>query len=376
MNIDEDSENDDKSGRRRYEKRFYSSHQQKEWSGWSSFSRNSSSNVVVRRNLRLRSNLLNNTSSYSCEFDTLRGGCKNQNKTETTTERLYDIIRIGSTTESSTLATTSILETTTATTPISYKQASLMSFRQNKDQIKEEIRKLQEENQRIAKGLPKKKNEEETDVLDNENEMVSNSNSEKTETTTLPVKKKKIKKLKRQKKYPQYWDGPQPDCAWDGPKGCLQNTRDLAKPTTETTKEEDVIKHNNNNNVIIEKSRFSNILNKRLERKSQVFDDSDDGQMQEKKNDKTKLLPGKTVKEKIKEHLRQKEIEKKKQFQSLLAQINTAPVQSDLINDETFEDAGVGELALASKQHKRHKRKLNFNRESRIYSVEEWLRMG
>ena len=51
-----------------------------QWSGWSSFSRNSSSNVVVRRNLRLGSRL-NSTAVVSktpglCQFDPVRGGCR------------------------------------------------------------------------------------------------------------------------------------------------------------------------------------------------------------------------------------------------------------------------------------------------------------
>ena len=83
--------------------RFILQNHQRSWSGWTSFSRNSSSNVVIRRNLRIRSQKSNNNTS-SCKFDTVRGGCRKENLTLTflpssttlsTTDDDISVIRLG-----------------------------------------------------------------------------------------------------------------------------------------------------------------------------------------------------------------------------------------------------------------------------------------
>ena len=342
-----------------------SHHSQRSWSGWSSFTtRNSSSNVVIRRNLRLRSHANNDTKPFSCQFDTVRGGCK---KIEESIKS-SDFIDLGTTTSSttsitSTVSTTSQDSTTPHTTANPF--SSLLSFRQNKDQIKEEIRKLQEEKQRIARGIVKDKLGD--DETDNNTEEVPKMNDAKPKAKRKMVKvTKKVKKLKRPKKW---WDGPAPNCAWDGPKGCQgrngkQNL--LGKEVEPTTTKYA-------QNVVIEKSRFSNIINKRLEQKSEPSTTT----KTEDYDKQTTSPTGKTIKETIKDNLRQRELEKRQQFKSTIFTTTTIPLNDIDVTKEAEEKITEGNL----KPHKRHKRKLNIEhnavpKKRRIYSVEEWLRMG
>ena len=113
--------------------------------------------------------------------------------------------------------------------------------------------------------------------------------------------------------------------------------------------------------MIIEKSRFSNLFPKRFE-----FKENEESPRDEPRNvgsDKSKLLPGKTIKQRIEEHLRQREEdrrkEKKKDFNSSIKpRLSSSPEplkqqRSGRSKSSTEEVEGV-----------------------QLYSVEEWLRMG
>ena len=281
-----------------------------------------------------------------------------------------DFVNLGTTssatsiTPPTTVATTSEASTTPHTTSNPF--SSLLSFRQNKDQIKEEIRKLQEEKQRIARGIMKDKGAE-VDV-DNIIEEVPKMNDTKPKSKRKMVKvTKKVKKLKKPKKW---WDGPAPNCKWDGPKGCHAKIGKQGLLEKEAEAETTTTKYAQN--VVIEKSRFSNIINKRLEQKSDPSHN-----MTEDYDTETTSHPGKTIKETIKDNLRQREIEKRQQFKSTIFTTTNLPQNDTDVSVEAEEQNTEENL----KRHKRHKRKLNIKhnpvpKKRKIYSVEEWLRMG
>ena len=183
-------------------------------------------------------------------------------------------------------------------------------------------------------------------------------------------KSKKAKKIKNHDKYPQAWDGPHPNCAWDGPGGCDDDSEDYYEDDEE---EKD-------SPVVIEKSRFSNLFSKRLESQNDITEnflhnDIDD---EEKKGfDKTKLLPGKTIKDRIKEHLRKKELERKKQSKSF----QSTSIRPGIIQKPTTSKILQSIKPRVGKKQTIIKPKKKKSPETQtegfqIYSVEEWLKMG
>ena len=179
-----------------------------------------------------------------------------------------------------------------------------------------------------------------------------------TPTQIKPSKKKqKNKSLRKKAGKNRLWDGPKPNCAWDGPGGC-GGVKDK-EPVTN-------IEVQTENKVVIEKSRFSNLLPKRLEVRTKenfsldsLLSSEDPKAVDRKKDsgfDKSKLLPGKTVKQRIQEHLKQREKDKRKQTRVKSFPSSARPGLSSTVAPVK---AGAGEVVGVE-----------------LYSVEEWLRMG
>ena len=166
-------------------------------------------------------------------------------------------------------------------------------------------------------------------------------------------KKKKMKSLTKEgKKVPVSWDGPKPNCAWDGPGGCENNR---ARSQTEADE---------GRKVVIEKSRFSNLFPKRseLNENEEFSRDENINVGSEKLFDKSKLLPGKTIKQRIEEHLRKREEDRRKQkkidFSSNVKQGISSPQPLKQQRSGRSKSSSVEADAV------------------QLYSVEEWLRMG
>lgn len=166
-------------------------------------------------------------------------------------------------------------------------------------------------------------------------------------TTTAKIPKKKRKNYDA---YPRIWDGPQPNCAWDGPGGCGGGFDDYY---------DDKEENRENSPAISKQLRLPDISSRRID-----IDDEDFLILDEDKFDKSKLLPGKNVKDKIREHLRQKELSKKKENKMTLA--SSPPVQPGIIQSEVRDSGDANRLVnpeISSEDYK-------------IYSVDEWLKMG
>ena len=439
-------------GRRKFENRFILQNNQRSWSGWSSFSRSSSSSVV-RRNLRIRANSdnsnRNSTATVACQFDTIKGGCQKENITSipSTTMSNHKFIRLGttSTTTTTSTATSSMTTTAASTKKLTTNGFSFRNIRKHQNKIKEEIKRLVESklnnnnnnNRRIdieeefdaldfdtnsdenekdtstVMTVPTEKEEESvSDLVDPfsvlQNSQILKSDSQKSisdlrheeeqlslslevEVNNLrkellklkaileskPPKKKILKKIKTIKKvktttprpqtptkpttttrkpvkktknydeYPRIWDGPQPNCAWDGPGGCGGGFDDYYESgDTETFR----LAQTSNRRIDIDESLPG--LN-RLD-DTELFD-------------KSKLLPGKNIKDKIKEHLRQKELKKKLGSTFKLTASSVRPVVIQSLMKHSGDSKTRNEQKtlekIASEDYK-------------IYSVDEWLKMG
>ena len=366
-----------------------------QWSGWSSFSRNSSSNVVVRRNLRLGSRL-NSTAAVSktpglCQFDPVRGGCRQHNLTSplTTTERLPDLLHLGL--GSSTIATTDVPVATTAPTVLnssevntksifSYKK-SLHNFRKHQNEIKEEIRKLVES--KLSSGYNKLQDRidvapDQADTDDPGNINLSDSNPDGIHDISIhPIKddmkhtdnedeqgtSKEADKVKTHRKfqnkyqYPRSKEAPNPDCL----RGCSEDSDSEDRDEEDNSKKQE---------RVAEKSRFyKKWFTKRLE---QVEDFGANMSL----FDKSKLLPGKNIKMRIKEHLRQRELKTKKQSQSKF-QANYPEKRTSTIK-KSIRKTGIPKPRLGNTENSfpKLKKKTTTTEGYQIYSVKEWLSMG
>ena len=167
--------------------------------------------------------------------------------------------------------------------------------------------------------------------------------------------KKKMKSLTKEgKKVPVSWDGPKPNCAWDGPGGC-ESSRARSQRGAEKGKK-----------VVIEKSRFSNLFPKRseLNENEEFSRDENINVGSEKLFDKSKLLPGKTIKQRIEEHLRQREEDKRKQKKIDFASSVQQGISSSTPQPSKQQRSGRSKSSSAEAEG------------VQIYSVEEWLHMG
>ena len=356
-----------------------------QWSGWSSFSRNSSSNVVVRRNLRLGSRL-NSTAAVSktpglCQFDPVRGGCRQHNLTSplTTTERLPDLLHLGSSTTSSTAipvatTTSTVLNSSEVNTKsiFSYKK-SLHNFRKHQNEIKEEIRKLVES--KLSNGYNKLQDRidiapDQADTDDQGNINLSDRNPDviddisihsisddkkhtdnevDLDTTTKADKVKANRKFQIKYEYPRSKEASNLD------------------PDSENHDEE---KNLNRQERVGEKSRFyKKWFTKRLE---QVEDFGANMSL----FDKSKLLPGKNIKMRIKEHLRQRELKTKKKSKSKF-QANYPEIRTSTIKNSN-RNTGIAKPRLGNTGNSFPKleEKTTTTEGYQIYSVKEWLSMG
>ena len=169
-------------------------------------------------------------------------------------------------------------------------------------------------------------------------------------TTQIPRKKRK----KNYDAYPRIWDGPQPNCAWDGPGGCGGGFDDYY---------DDQEENRENSLASSEQIRLPDISSRRIDIDDDDFLSLDEQGGEEDKFDKSKLLPGKNVKDKIREHLRQKELSKKKGNKITLTSSSVQPgiIQSGV--RDSGDAKKLGNQEISSEDYK-------------IYSVDEWLKMG
>ena len=436
-------------GRRKFENRFILQNNQRSWSGWSSFSQSSSSSVV-RRNLRIRANNNNNkrnsTEAVSCQFDTIKGGCRIENRTSVVSYPKF--VRLGTTTASTTTERSSTPDTTRETTATTKKQTtngfSFQNLRKHQNKIKEEIKRLVESkmnnnrrididegfdtlnlgsNQDEELDLPEKEDTTTEEAMNQEEESIpdfvvpfsvlqknkifksDNENDEEelslslevevdklrkelsklkaileakpqkkkilkkiktvvkvktttskpqtltktTSTTTAATTKtttKKTKKRKNYNEYPRIWDGPQPNCAWDGPGGCGGGFADYYEDLEENFENPSA------------GSRLPDVSSRRIDIDDDIqeFVSLHERDNEEDKFDKSKLLPGKNIKDKIREHLRKKELREKKGNQKPMV---TSSVRPGIIQSENR----LRDQTISSEDYK-------------IYSVDDWLKMG
>ena len=165
-------------------------------------------------------------------------------------------------------------------------------------------------------------------------------------TTSTSTTRKNKKKRKNYDEYPRIWDGPQPNCAWDGPGGCGGGFDDYYDDHEENRKSP---------SATSEQFRLPDIASRRIDIDDDIeFISLNERDKEKEKFDKSKLLPGKNVKDKIREHLRQKELSKKKG--NKITQV-TSSVRPGLIQSE------IRDQEISSEDYK-------------IYSVDEWLKMG
>ena len=322
-----------------------------QWSGWSSFSRNSSSNVVVRRNLRLGSRL-NSTAAVSktpglCQFDPVRGGCRQHNLTSplTTTERLPDLLHLGSSTTSATAipvatTTSTVLNSSEVNTKsiFSYKK-SLHNFRKHQNEIKEEIRKLVES--KLSSGYNKL--QDRIDIAPDQADTDDQGNINLSDRNPDVIDDISIHPISDDKKH-------------------TDNEVDL-----DTTTKADKL---NRQERVGEKSRFyKKWFTKRLE---QVEDFGANMSL----FDKSKLLPGKNIKMRIKEHLRQRELKTKKKSKSKF-QANYPEIRTSTIKNSN-RNTGIAKPRLGNTGNSFPKleEKTTTTEGYQIYSVKEWLSMG
>ena len=268
-------------------------------------------------------------------------------------------------------------------TSSSFKKTSLVNFRLRTNQIKEEIKKLMEsklnQNRHVKvknKVLENKNVKGNTTKLRKPNNLLfpkigkfkgieKNQISKPTSLDKTKKNKKKKKKSKQQKKKsvkkkkkgndsPLSWDGPKPNCAWDGPGGC-ESSRARSQRGAEKGKK-----------VVIEKSRFSNLFPKRseLNENEEFSRDENINVGSEKLFDKSKLLPGKTIKQRIEEHLRQREEDKRKQKKIDFASSVQQGISSSTPQPSKQQRSGRSKSSSAEAEG------------VQIYSVEEWLHMG
>ena len=117
--------------------------------------------------------------------------------------------------------------------------------------------------------------------------------------------------------------------------------------------------------MVIEKSRFSNLFPKRSELKeNEEFPRAENRNVgSEKLFDKSKLLPGKTIKQRIEEHLRQREEDRRKQKK---------------IEFSFSVKQGISSTSPPLKQQRSGRSKSSSVEVGgvQLYSVEEWLHMG
>ena len=175
-----------------------------------------------------------------------------------------------------------------------------------------------------------------------------------TATTTTTTAKIPRNRRKNYDAYPRIWDGPQPNCAWDGPGGCGGGFDDYY---------DDQEENRENSPASSGQLRVPDISSRRIDIDDDDFLILDEGGDDEDKFDKSKLLPGKNVKDKIREHLRQKELSKKKVHTMTLASSSGQP---GIIQSEVRDSGDAKRLVnpeISSEDYK-------------IYSVDEWLKMG
>ena len=175
--------------------------------------------------------------------------------------------------------------------------------------------------------------------------QTSTETTSTTTTTSTSTTRKNKRKRKNYDEYPRIWDGPQPNCAWDGPGGCGGGFDDYYDDHEENSKSP---------SATSEQFRLPDIASRRIDIDDGIeFISLNERDKEKEKFDKSKLLPGKNVKDKIREHLRQKELSKKKGNKITLVTSSVRPglIQSDIRDPEISEDY-------------------------KIYSVDEWLKMG
>ena len=250
-------------------------------------------------------------------------------------------------------------------------------------------------------------------------------------------KKSEFQQSSRKANYPNGWAGPKPNCAWDGPGAC-QKQKNKKKPNkqkqekfidkiaaisnfrkdnkdskkskldTEAKKAKLIVEEKINklsessfshtesttnrsdqiseDNVIIEKSRFINLFPKRL--KPIQFASISNKEISEERTEKTtdpfdrsNLFPGKTIRERIKENLRQRERERNKLTSSSIdLKLKKIPTTTKpFIINQSSKSPKISKSSR-EKEKKRKKEKKKQPREGRvgfqIWSVEEWLRRG
>ena len=167
-------------------------------------------------------------------------------------------------------------------------------------------------------------------------------------TTSTSTTRKNKKKRNNYDEYPRIWDGPQPNCAWDGPGGCGGGFDDYYDDHEENKKSP---------SATSEQFSLPDIASRRIDIDDDIeFISLNEREKEKEKFDKSKLLPGKNVKDKIREHLRQKELSKKKGNKITQATSSARP-RPGLIQSE------IRDQEISSEDYK-------------IYSVDEWLKMG
>ena len=240
--------------------------------------------------------------------------------------------------------------------------------------------------------------------------------------------------------YPNGWAGPKPNCAWDGPGACKkkQNKKKQNKPKEkkfiDTIAAISNFRHEKNNsregktfietkianaveslrnekltkdakkedNVIIEKSRFTNLFPKRLKpldpkegfdvnRSKDNFEDTSERVNKSSDPfDRSNLFPGKTIRERIKENLRQRERERNKhstlsvetskpKTKKIVITPKTKLLTPEIASKTQAKSQKVKTQKVSPKQKAKRKQKKK-EREGRvgfqIWSVKEWLRRG
>ena len=218
--------------------------------------------------------------------------------------------------------------------------------------VKENTSKLRKPNNLLFPKIGKFKGITETNI----SKSSVDKTKKKKKKNKQKQKQKQKQKMKKKKKSPKKksntgWAGPRPNCAWDGPGGC-QNSRARSQDEAEEGKQ-----------VVIEKSRFSNLFPKR----SEELEEKEEFSRAETRNvgsDKSKLLPGKLIKQRIEEHLRQREEERRNQ------------------KKVDFSSSSVKQGGSSTRQPSQQARSGRSRSSTvevdgvQLYSVEEWLHMG
>ena len=216
--------------------------------------------------------------------------------------------------------------------------------------VKENTSKLRKPNNLLFPKIGKFKGITETHISKS---SVDKTKKKKKKNKQKQKQKQKMKKKKKspKKKSNTGWAGPRPNCAWDGPGGC-QNSRARSQDEAEEGKQ-----------VVIEKSRFSNLFPKRSEELKEKEEFSR-AETRNVKSDKSKLLPGKLIKQRIEEHLRQREEERRKQKKIDFSSPRIKP--------------GISSTLPPLKQQRSGRSKSSSLEVDgvQLYTVEEWLRMG